>query len=114
MIAAALALLAAAPASAHSELRRSSPAPGAVLATPPERVELLFNDRVQLTALRLYRVGAGEIALPDRRSIREAREETVRLPPLEPGAYRLEWRAISADGHPVGGAIGFTVAPPAR
>lgn len=113
-VAVVLAALAATPAMAHSELRRSVPEQGAVLAAPPERIELTFNERVQLTALRLRRVGGGEIALPDRRAIREAREENARLPPLDPGEYRLEWRAISADGHPVGGVIGFSVAPPGR
>jgi methionine-rich copper-binding protein CopC len=32
-------------------------------------------------------------------------------PSMPPGSYRIEWRAISADGHPVGGAIRFSVNP---
>ncbi len=95
------------PAAAHSELRRSVPANGAALERAPAHIELHFNERVQLTALRLRR-GAEEIALP-RRAIREASVETIALPPLPPGEYRAEWRAISADGHPVGGVIGFRV-----
>ena len=106
---AVIATFGAAPARAHSELRRSVPAQGAVLAEPPAAIELIFNERVQLTALRLRRGDGGEIALPDRRTIREAQQESVRLPPLGPGEYRVEWRAISADGHPVGGVIGFRV-----
>lgn len=98
-------------AEAHSELRRSVPAAGAVLATPPDRVELDFNERVRVTALRLRRAGGAEIALPERRAIREAQRESAALPSLGPGEYRLEWRAISADGHPIGGIISFTVAP---
>lgn len=98
----------AAPTLAHSELRRSVPASGAVLDRAPERIELQFNERVQLTALRLRRVGGEEVALP-RRSIREAASETVVLPPLPPGEYRAEWRIISADGHPAGGVIAFRV-----
>jgi len=101
---------AAPPAAAHSELRRSVPAAGAVLDRPPERIELHFNERVRLTVLRLHRVGGDEIALP-RRTIREATSETIPLPPLAPGDYRAEWRIISADGHPVGGVIPFRVEP---
>lgn len=97
---------------AHSELRRSSPASGAVLGRSPERVELVFGERVQLTALRLFRVGGEEIPLP-RRAIREADSETIPLPPIAAGAYRIEWRIISADGHPVGGTITFRVDAPA-
>ncbi|PWS34129.1 hypothetical protein DFH01_26230 [Falsiroseomonas bella] len=106
-----LTAIAAAPAAAHSELRGSVPAAGAVLDRAPESIELQFSERVQLTALRLRRVGGQEIALP-RRSIREATREVIALPPLEPGEYRAEWRIISADGHPVGGVIPFRVAGP--
>lgn len=101
-------LLAGLPAAAHSELRRSVPSAGAVLDQPPPRIELHFSERVQLTALRLRRVGGDEITLP-RRAIREAMSETIALPALAPGEYRAEWRIISADGHPVGGVIAFRI-----
>lgn len=105
-----LPLAAATPAAAHSELRRSVPAANAVLDAPPERIELHFNERVQLTALRLHRMGGEEVALP-RRAIREARSEIIALPPLPSGDYRAEWRIISADGHAVGGVIPFRIRP---
>ncbi|MBX9596628.1 MAG: copper resistance protein CopC [Roseomonas sp.] len=109
---AALALAAvASPAAAHSELRGSVPAAGAVLDRAPERIELHFNERVQLTALRLRRVGGDETPLP-RRAIREATSESIALPPLPPGDYRAEWRIISADGHAVGGVIPFRIEAP--
>lgn len=101
----------AGPAPAHSELRRSVPAAGAVLDDTPERIELHFSERVQLTTLRLRRADGTEIPLP-RRPIRPERSEVIALPPLEPGEYRAEWRIISADGHPVGGVIPFRVRGP--
>jgi methionine-rich copper-binding protein CopC len=106
-------LLVAQVAAAHSELRISIPATGAVLMQAPEQIELHFNERVQLTALRLYRVGGEEIILP-RRSIRAASNEVIPLPVLSPGAYRAEWRIISADGHPAGGVISFRIEAPSR
>jgi methionine-rich copper-binding protein CopC len=102
------AVSAASPAAAHSELLGSVPAAGAVLDCAPEYIELQFNEGVQLTALRLHVTDDAEIALP-RRSIREATLETIDLPPLEPGDFRAEWRIISADGHPEGGVIPFSV-----
>ena len=108
-----LLLLASMPAAAHSELRRSVPAAGAVLMHAPEQIELHFNERVQLTALRLYREGGEEVSLP-RRAIRTANMEIIAMPPLPPGAYRAEWRIISADGHPAGGVIPFTIEAPKR
>lgn len=107
------AVAAASPAAAHSELRGSVPAAGAVLDCAPAHIELQFNDGVQLTALRLHRLDGAEIVLP-RRSIREARLETIDLPSLEPGEFRAEWRIISADGHDVGGAIPFSVSRECR
>ncbi len=106
-------LFASLPAAAHSELRRSVPAAGAVLLQAPEQIELHFNERVQLTALRLYRDGSEEISLP-RRAIRSTTTEIIALPPLPPGAYRAEWRIISADGHPAGGVIPFRIEGPKR
>lgn len=106
-------LFASLPAAAHSELRQSLPPAGAVLMQAPEQIELLFNERVQVTALRLYREGGEEISLP-RRSIRTTSKEIIALPPLPPGAYRAEWRIISADGHPAGGVIPFRIEAPNR
>ena len=106
-------LLGSLPAAAHSELRRSVPAAGAVLMQAPEQMELYFNERVQLTALRLYREGGEEVSLP-RRAIRTATTEIIALPPLPPGAYRAEWRIISADGHPAGGTVPFRIEAPNR
>lgn len=99
----------AAPAAAHSELRSSIPVAGEQLDCAPQQIVLEFNEGVQLTALRLYGGNGDEIALP-RRAIREASSETIDLPPLGPGEFRAEWRIISADGHPVGGVIPFSVA----
>jgi methionine-rich copper-binding protein CopC len=98
-------------AKAHSELRRSFPANGALLDRAPDRLELAFNERVQLTGLRLFRDGGGELRWPERRPIRDTDRESIRFPDLEPGAYRVDWRIISADGHPVGGTIRFRYQP---
>lgn len=108
MVPIVVAVVAAQPAAAHSELRGSVPAAGAVLDCAPAEIELQFNEGVLLTALRLHQVDGAEVELP-RRAIREATLETIALPPLEPGDFRAEWRIISPDGHDVGGAILFSV-----
>lgn len=105
-------LLSPLPARAHSELRASEPANGARLATPPAEIVLRFNEAVQLTALTL-RDEAGRqtrIVLP--RDTAPRNVERLAAPPIALGAWRLEWRAISADGHPVRGTVRFTVEPP--
>jgi methionine-rich copper-binding protein CopC len=35
----------------------------------------------------------------------------ARVPPLSPGAWRVEWQVFSTDGHVVSGTYGFRLAP---
>ena len=104
-------LLIAGPARAHSELRSSEPANGARLTSPPEMLTLRFNEGVRLTAVTLHDEAGRSIRLPLSRDITPRPIEQLAAPALGPGACRLEWRAISADGHPVRGTIRFTIAP---
>lgn len=105
--------LAAAPAWAHSELRGSIPAEGARLTAPPAELTLRFNEPVQVTFLRLLDAAGQPIALrrdPDPSPRRE--ERAIPATGIPQGALRLEWRAISADGHPIRGTLRFTLGTP--
>ncbi|WP_291296469.1 copper resistance CopC family protein [Elioraea sp.] len=105
----ALCLLAPAEGRAHSELRTSAPAQGARLAAAPTEIVLRFNELVQLTALTLIDAEGRQtrVALP--RDTTPRAVERLAAPPLSPGAWRFEWRAISADGHPVRGTVRFAI-----
>lgn len=109
----ALFLIIPAMALAHSELRGSEPPEGARLTMPPPEFILRFNEPVQVTFLRLFDAGNQPIALTRGNDPAPRREERA-LPaaPLPPGALRLEWRAISADGHAIRGTLRFTLAAP--
>ena len=100
---------------AHASLVRAEPADGAVLAQPPAVLKLIFNEPVSPLVMRL--IGpSGEVITP----AVAAENSTVTLtpPPLRQGTHVLSWRVVSADGHPVGGALVFSVgapsAPPRR
>ncbi len=111
-----LGLAASGPAAAHAELQASEPADGAVLQSPPARLALTFTAPVQVTALRLLDAAGKEHPLTRegaRRASASALSATIPHP-LPPGAYRVEYRGLSADGHVGGGALGFRVAAPAR
>ena len=97
------------PAFAHSVLLESTPEDGAVLDTAPETVELRFNEPVQVVedAFRLFPGDGSPVALTAR-SVNST--VTVELPAdIGDGAYSLAYRIVSADGHPVGGALTFQV-----
>lgn len=108
----ALLLLFPVHALAHSELRVSVPAEGARLTAPPAELLLRFNEMVQVTTLRL-RDSTGREQPLQRATGTEPTRELRATPsaPLPAGAFALEWRAISADGHPIRGTIRFVVAP---
>ncbi|MEV3980896.1 copper resistance protein CopC [Nonomuraea sp. NPDC049758] len=109
---AVLLLLAAAPAAlAHDRLKSSSPADGARLAQV-ESIELEFTSRMTLPTLVLDGPAGENLPLGKPR----AQGVTVKAEPaapLEPGKYRLAWRVVSSDGHPIAGELRFTVTAPA-
>ncbi len=99
----------AAPAQAHAELLSTNPEDGAVLDTAPATVKLRFNEPVQLIedAMRLF-PGDGDPVVLTARTVDTT--ATIELPEdLGEGAYALAYRVVSADGHPIGGALTFQI-----
>jgi copper transport protein len=97
------------PAWGHAALVGSEPPDGATLANPPAALKLNFNEPVSPLVLRL--IGpAGEAVTPAVRA--ENSTLTILPPPLARGTHVLSWRVISADGHPVGGALLFSIGAP--
>ena len=96
---------------AHADLRASEPAEGAVLPASPDRIALFFTEPMRVTSLRLLDEAGQERPLrregPRTGAVAEARASLPGL--LPPGAYRVEYRGLSADGHVVGGAVRFRV-----
>jgi copper transport protein len=112
-----IALLApAAPAFAHAALLGSTPAPGSVIGSSPSEITVTFSERVTPVPGRV------QVLAPDGERISgvpAAHGAVLRIPirtaarPL--GTYLVSYRVISADGHPVGGGLMFSVgAPSAR
>lgn len=111
MIAVLAALANASAANAHASLIGSEPADRMVLEQPPAAFTLTFNEPVSPLALRLARPG-GEVVRLERFAI-NGPAVVVTLPPdLSRGSHLLSWRVISADGHPVGGALTFSIGQP--
>lgn len=114
-LAAAATLLAglAAPAAAHSLLLQSVPAADVAVPAPPERLTLRFNNRVEKHLCKV-RVGAAGAPAHELRILPgEGAPDTLVavLPPLGPGAYRVQWQVLSTDGHIVSGAFTFRLGP---
>lgn len=103
-------VLGGAPASAHDGLEESAPSDGQVLTTEPAQVVLTF------TAAQLGVGTAVAVTGPDGEAWSEGDavvDGAVVTQPLRPGmpagAYVVEWRSVSSDGHPIDGTFTFTV-----
>ncbi len=92
---------------AHATLLDSDPTEGSVAARPPGEVRLSFNEPVTPLAVKLF--------APDGRDTEvtaTARDNDVLVTlPADAGAgtYALSWRVASADGHPIGGTMTFSI-----
>jgi copper transport protein len=96
---------------AHATLLRSDPSDGAVLAQAPSILTLTFNEPVSPISLKL--VSEGDHTLELREVTARGEALIVALPGRLPeGTHLLSWRVISADGHPVGGALTFSLGRP--
>lgn len=102
-------LMSASPALAHDQLIGSNPKNGAKLDKQPEWLELEFSGNIQDIGTEIQvmhegkDVSAGEIAI-------EGRKVTSALPDdLAPGDYKVVWRVVSSDGHPISGTLEFTI-----
>ncbi|MFC3226560.1 copper resistance protein CopC [Marinibaculum pumilum] len=109
MLAAAIGLFATAPAFAHARLTSSDPADGAKLSAAPTSARLSFSETVLVTDVSLAGAAGREVETHRESAMRPAAQSEVTFDALPPGDYRLQWRAQSADGHPMSGSIGFTV-----
>jgi copper resistance protein C len=102
----------ATPASAHNSLIGSTPIDGATMASGPDQIELKFDQPVQagkgLNSIAVigpnndhWEAGPPEVS---------SNVVTAPVRPLGPaGAYKIGWRILSADGHPVSGELTFTL-----
>ncbi|MER9210580.1 copper resistance CopC/CopD family protein [Mesorhizobium sp. M0663] len=96
---------------AHAALIKAEPADGAVLAQSPSQMSLTFSEPVSPLVLTLVRPDGTSIPLTSFR----LSGQTVEIDnpqALTSGTHVLSWRVISADGHPVGGSVLFSVGAP--
>ncbi|AGL17333.1 copper resistance protein CopC [Actinoplanes sp. N902-109] len=108
--------LPAAPASAHAALVNAAPEPGSVVTTAPAEIVVRFSENISVVA------GRTQVLAPDGKRITGSVTADgpllrigVRHADHPLGTYLVSYRIISADSHPVGGAMTFSVgAPSAR
>ncbi|HEY7067845.1 MAG TPA: copper resistance CopC family protein [Chloroflexota bacterium] len=99
------------PAEAHAHFQESTPAPDAVLSTPPPRLTILFDEELDGDNSKVQVLGpTGQRA--DRDDVQaDGTRMWISLLDRGPGVYRVRWKAIADDDKgETRGDFTFTVA----
>lgn len=102
------------PVWAHARVEGTVPAAGARLSASPERIEIRFTESIEprLSGFKLFNAQEATMTLAREADDGDRHKISASVPaPLTAGEYRVEWKALSEDGHPVSGEFGFTVSP---
>ena len=97
----------------HATLLRSTPAANSRLDSTPPAIRLVFSEQVvpELSQISLVDSPGTSVALKvanDPHDVHTLVGQIDRT--LRAGKYKVVWRVLSADGHPVGGNFTFSVA----
>lgn len=95
----------------HATLLRSSPAANTHLAQPPDTIRLVFSEPVlpNMSQISLIYSDGNIRPLPVAGDPRNVRILVGRVGLIPRGKYKVSWRILSADGHPVAGSFSFFV-----
>jgi copper resistance protein C len=104
----------AAPAFAHAQLEKATPAVGGTVASASE-IRLEFSEGVEPKFTKVTLSGPGGAAVPLGSATTAAGSQAVLIVPiskaLAAGAYTVHWHAVSVDTHHTQGTFEFTVKP---
>lgn len=108
-------LLGAVPAQAHDALSSTSPANGEAITTNPGKVSITLTKapETKLAGSNIIKVTApdGHIASTGDTTA-DGSTLSIAADIDHPGEHKVEWRAVSADGHPIEGTFIFTYTEP--
>ncbi len=98
----------------HTALVKSVPAKDSTVGTTPEKLELWFNQRIEMSMSKVQLVDAKQQPIPLSAISRDdAKKDSPvvahLMTELPDGAYAVNWTAASADGHAVRGSYRFFV-----
>lgn len=103
------------PAAAHDAAESSTPAQGASVAAPPEKVSVTFNNNPLGIGASFSVKDAsgtewaeGPVEIVDNVASQNLRDGGPA------GEYTVAWRVVSADSHPIEGTFAFTAASAAQ
>ncbi|HEY1411553.1 MAG TPA: copper resistance protein CopC [Rhodopila sp.] len=113
IVLAAAACLIGQAAFAHAFLDRASPAVGSEVTGSPPALNLTYTEPVEPLFCTVHVTNAAGGRVDDGKPTPQdgGRVLSVKLKPLPPGVYAVEWHVTSVDTHKTEGHFTFTVKP---
>ncbi len=95
---------------AHSKINKTMPADGAILKQSPQDIAFHFDKTIRITRIVLSHESSNAVGL-DYLDGYEDYNNRFKLPivSMGNGAYQVQWRGISQDGHVMQGDLRFAV-----
>ena len=109
ILAVAALALATAPANAHAHLSRAEPRVDSTVASAPKEVTLSFTEALESVFSTIEVTDAGGARMDEGEPRISGKVMSIGLKALSPGAYKVYWRALSADTHKTEGSFMFRV-----
>jgi len=101
----------AGPAAAHAELTSTTPADGSRFVGVPPNVTLVFGEDIFAPSVKLSVRNSSDTDIPLPQAEVTGGTVTAQWPQDAPGdTYKVSYRVVSKDGHPVTGSFSFTYA----
>jgi methionine-rich copper-binding protein CopC len=94
----------------HSKKETTMPVDGAVLEATPEVIAMTFDKPMRLTLVQLTNSDGAAVNMTRTDGMAPVTKFEATPSEMEPGAYTLEWRGLSSDGHPMEGRFSFQIA----
>lgn len=97
---------------AHTGLEDSTPKDGEVIKEPIQQITLSFATKVEQTSTIEILNSDGESVNLGNFVIEDSEIWATFLQPLENDNYKVIWKIVGTDGHPINGDFSFTVEAP--
>ncbi|HXN07034.1 MAG TPA: copper resistance CopC family protein [Nitrospiria bacterium] len=97
---------------AHVFPDHSEPRVGSEITVAPRMIKIWFDGQLEpfFSTVHVMDASGKEISLKDSRvDDRDPSVLEVSVPPLSPGKYEVDWKALAKDGHLTEGRFLFTV-----
>jgi methionine-rich copper-binding protein CopC len=102
-------LLGIASAAAHAHLTRAEPSVDSTVASPPHELTLWFTENLESVFSSIEVTDAAGARMDEGQPQISGKVMHVGLKALQPGAYKVQWRALSVDTHKTDGTFMFQV-----